>query len=994
MSKPFKRPKLPKKLSAKRSKGNFYITRSGNRIVLNKNMRGKRAMNKDARSRAKAAYLATLPKGRVKRTLYRMHPKRVAGYWFSREGGIMALKVTGIGILASFLLLVGIFAFFRKDLPNLRGLYGKNPEGSIRYYDRTGKVLLFEDYDAIKRTIIKDDEIPEIMKQATIAVEDKDFYHHGGFDTRGIMRAGVNNVMGKGSTQGGSTITQQLVKLTQNWTKDRTYTRKVKELILSVELEKTYSKNEILDGYLNTAPYGDITYGIEASMQDYFQKPAKKMTLDEAAFLAAIPKSPTYYSPYGASFDKKLLKDRQDYVLDLMQQQGMITTEQRDAAKKINTLKKLKKRAPKYTGIKAPWFVLTAKEQLQAKYGADTVNRGGWEVITTLDMDLQKKAEDQIAQGLQRVKWQGGDVAAFAAEDVKTGQMVALVGGTDFNNPEYGQNNYARLKLPPGSSIKPYDYLSLIENTSDFGAGSVLYDSPDPLPGYPCTNKNSPDRGGNCLRDYDLRYPGPITLRYALGGSRNIPAVKAMLIAGVQKTQEIADKIGLKDKGNGLEGAGYKCYSDDELTQEKECGGSAGIGDGAYLKLDEHVHGFATLSRSGRLLPQTYILKITDAGGNKVDEWKPTPGKQAVRDEAAYIVSDMIEDPNASYFGIKSHRFNGWHFGFKTGTTNDRKDGWMMAESTRYAAGVWVGYHDRSREMTGAMETMTQPIMQNWMNEVHQNLKPEERPRPKGLQTLPAFVVRNHVGYGSVEPSPSTDLFPSWYQKQNTASNKDIDIVSNKLATNCTPSRAKRNASNANANAFSADPFHGGGSFRGGNTSEKDDVHKCDDAKPFVMLSGPDTCTPSGTFVANIRKGTHPLSSDRFKGTVNFIVGGKTIKSVNINSDGTVKFSCSSVSTSGRQSVDVEVIDSVLYDYKASITTNFPAKEKAPVITGATEGGKVFWSGGNGTVYTNGGASLCSGNGNCDLPGYVNEGAVIYVKTSSGKSSNFTVTGS
>jgi len=256
----------------------------------------------------------------------------------------MALKITGVSIALGFVVLVGIFAYFRKDLPNPRDITGNNIGGSIRYYDRTGQTLLWEDYDAVKRTPVEDNSLPQNLKDATVAVEDKDFFKHGGFDVRGITRAGVNNFLGKGNTQGGSTITQQLVKLTQNWTKDRSYTREVKEIILSVELERTYTKKEILAGYLNTAPYGDITYGAEAATQDYFGKTSKDITLDEAAFLAAIPKSPTYYSPYGARYDKEMLVGRQHYVLDLMEQQGMISSRQKDEAKKIDTTTKLQKK--------------------------------------------------------------------------------------------------------------------------------------------------------------------------------------------------------------------------------------------------------------------------------------------------------------------------------------------------------------------------------------------------------------------------------------------------------------------------------------------------------------------------------------------------------------------------------------------------------------------------------------------------------------------------
>jgi len=225
----------------------------------------------------------------------------------------MALKLLGVGLIAGFLIMVGVFAYFRKDLPNLRDISGQNIGGSIRYYDKTGQTLLWEDYDAVKRIPVKDEDININVEKATIAVEDKEFFHHGGFDVKGITRAAVSNVTGGGGTrQGGSTITQQLVRLTQpGISKEQTYQRKVKELILSIELERSYTKQEILTGYLNTAPYGNVQYGVEAAMRDYFQKSAKDITLDEAAFLAAIPKSPSYYSPYGPNYNKAALVGRQ-----------------------------------------------------------------------------------------------------------------------------------------------------------------------------------------------------------------------------------------------------------------------------------------------------------------------------------------------------------------------------------------------------------------------------------------------------------------------------------------------------------------------------------------------------------------------------------------------------------------------------------------------------------------------------------------------------------
>jgi len=938
----------------------------------------------DSKARSKAQRLAGMPKGRVKRFFYRLHPKRLYHYWFSREGGIMALKVMGIAFIAGFLLMVGMFAYFRKDLPNLRDITGNNIGGSIRYYDRTGQTLLWEDYDAAKRIPVKQDEMSQDVKDATVALEDKDFFHHGGFDIKGITRATYNNAFG-GSTQGGSTITQQLVKLTQNWTEERTLTRKLKELILAVELERSYSKDEILNGYLNTAPYGGVEYGVEAAARDYFNKSAKELTLAESAMLAAIPKSPTLLSPYSPSFDREAFIGRQHYVLDLMQQQGYITTEERDAAKDQDVLATVKPRKPKYEGIKAPYFVLTAKEQLEEQFGAETVKRGGWRVTTTLDLKLQDEAEKQVQAGLAQIKRQGGDTAAFAAEDVSTGQVVALVGGVDFSNPDFGQNNYARIKLPPGSSYKPYDYAALIENKDNFGAGSVLYDTQGPLEGYPCTNKQRPKQGGNCLWDYDFRYPGPMTLRYALGGSRNVPAMKAMLLTGIDKTIETSEKLGLK--------SGYNCYIDDTLTKEGPCYASSSIGDGAYLKLDEHVHAQASLSRMGTNIPQTYIMKIDDAQDKPVYEWKQEKGDQAIRPDTAYIINDILSDPNASYFpaGRKPQRFGDWKFAMKTGTTNDAKDGWMTGYSTKYSASVWVGYHTRRKEMSGTMEAMTQPIWQGWMRAAHTGIPAANWQKPSGVKTEAAYVIRTHVGIGSVEPSPATDLYPSWYKntkKQSTAK-KTIDKVSNKLATECTPPRAKQELTETDATSFSGDTFVDAG---GANTSQQDDVHKCSDQKPTISL----TVEKSGNeynLIATVGQGTHPLSSDRFKGTVTFDVGGAQLPggSFQIDAPGTVIYRNYKPDFSGSKTVTATIVDSVLYDATATGTVSGISLTLTGEINGANA--QFSWTGatGNVTVYrADNGNSLCSSGGNsCNASAALAPvGTQVYARDASGSQSS------
>lgn len=894
----------------RRPSKNVFTTKSGNTIKLNRSLGERVRAGREAKARKRAAYLSTLPKNRWKRLLFRLHPKRVIKYWFSREGAIMALKLTGVAIVALFLLLVGVFAYFRKDLPNIKDISGNELGGSITYYDRTGGTVLWQDYDAVKRVAVTSDNISKYVKDATIAIEDKNFYKHGAFDVQGIARAGLNDVLNKGGTrQGGSTITQQLVKLNMNWTQDRSITRKFKELILAVELEREYSKDDILTGYLNIAPYGNVQYGVESASQDYFGKSAKDLTLAEAAMLAAIPQAPSYYSPYGPDYTKEDLVGRQHYIIDQMVNQGMVTKAEAEAAKAIDVAGGVRLAQPKYEGIKAPYFVLAAKEELEDKYGDETVQRGGWKVTTTLDMRLQSLAEQQITKGITQVKRQGGDTAAFAAIDVKTAQMVAIVGGPDFNEPRYGQNNYTQQWIPPGSSFKPYDYAAMINFTENTGAGSVLYDVQAPLEGYKCTNKARPKDGGNCLWDYDFRYPGPVTIRYALGGSRNVPAVKAMLTVGTNKVADLAKEMGLK--------SGYKCFGDAARTQEIPCYASSAIGDGAYLHLDEHVNALATLSRMGQALPATYILKITDSRNKPIYEWKQPKAKQALKTDAAYIINDILSDPKASYLrnDRKFHNYKGWKFAIKTGTTNDAKDGLMVSYSTQYASAVWVG-SNVPKEMSGSMENMTQPIVQGWMQGAHDSsLKPVNWEKPVDVKLMPAYVVRNKISsQAEVVPSPSQDLYPSWYKApgQQAAASQVLDKVSGKPATSCTPELAKDTQSNANDNIFSADIFTG--KRPGGGTAEgQDDVHNCSDAKPQLTLTAPSSCVTLCAFTVTVTQGTHALNSEKFPGVVDLYVNGQKTQSQNVaSSPSTVMFNYTPTAQ-GNMSVEARVTDSVLY---------------------------------------------------------------------------------
>lgn len=947
-------------------------TKSGNTIKINRSLSDRAKARKAERAAQRAAFLSTLPKERWKRLLYRLEPKHLADYWFSREGGIMALKIIGISILVGFFLTIGMFAYFRKDLPKIKDLSGDSLGGNITYYDRTGQTVLFNDYDSVKRLPVAHDQISTYMKQATVAIEDKDFYKHGAFDVRGIMRAAYKDATG-GTVQGGSTITQQLVKLNENWTDNRTVTRKVKELILAVELEREYSKDDILTGYLNIAPYGGQLYGVESAAQDYFHSSAKDLSLAQATMLASIPQAPSYYSPYAGNkynsevtsdtFNQTALLNRQHYILDQMVKQGYITKQQADEAKKVDVLAQVQHQTSKYSTIKAPYFVLAAKQELEQTYGASIVQRGGWKVVTTLDMNLQNKAEQLVASNLRNVSRYGADEEATVTEDVPTGQIVALVGGTNFFDPDHGQNNYAAgIKIPPGSSFKPYDYATLINNNNNVGAGSVLYDTQGVLPGYPCTNKQLPKNGGNCLQDYDFRYPGPLTLRYALGGSRNVPAVKAMLSAvpndksnghvdSINKTISTASAMMDNKYYQSKNMKAYNCYEpgDETLTKISQCFGSAAIGDGAFLHLDDHVNGLATLARLGNAIPRTYILKITDSSQKALFEWKQPKATQVIKPDAAYIVNDMASDPKASYLptSYKFHTYKGWKFAVKTGTTNDGYDGLMTSWSTKYAVVSWVGHHTRRVTLRSSMENLTAPLTRGMMEYAHSDLKPVNWTQPAGVKSAPAFVVRSHVGIGSVEPSPTNDLYPSWYSggTSNKQTSQTLDKVSNKLATNCTPPLAKNVATNANAASWNADIFNGGrtsvnsSSSSSGNTAAaQDDVHNCNDSPPTVTLTAPATCNNSCTITATVSQGTHPLSDPQyaqFPGTVTFSLDGQNIHSENVsNSPSTISFTYTPTNT-GSGNLTVTVTDSVLYSssQSANLTYSNSAQSQPQVTT-------------------------------------------------------------
>ncbi|HSX06917.1 MAG TPA: transglycosylase domain-containing protein [Candidatus Saccharimonadia bacterium] len=979
-----------KQRQRRQSTKNTYTTKSGKTIKINRNLGERMRASREARAQRKAAYLSTLPKEPWKRLLYRMHPKRLYKYWFSREGGIMALKIAGISFVIGFLLIVGLFAYFRKDLPKIHDINnGGNSGGSIAYYDRTNTVLLFQDYDEFKRVPVASKDISSYMKDATIAIEDKDFYHEGAFNVKGITRAAVNNLKG-GSTQGGSTITQQLVKLNEGWTSDHTVSRKVKELILAVELEREYSKDDILTAYLNMAPYSGHDYGVEAAAQDYFHTDASKLDIAQAAFLASIPKQPGTYSPYASPrfnplitedfFDQTDVIARQQYVLGLMAKQGYITEAQAATAKAEDVIGQIQPLpANHFAGMK-PGFayaVQAAKKELNKDFPASVIKNGGWRVTTTIDVGLENLANKSLNDNAKILHKDRADDAAFVAEDNATGQIVALVGGMDFTTQQLNYANDA--PISPGSSIKPYSYATLINDNNNVGGGSAFTDNKAPLPGYPCTNPNKPEdkNPGNCLFDDTRSNYQTVTIRYALGNSLNIPAVKAFTSTNPQDTSTAADAGNWRRASinntmssiNAMMGTpdGYKCYDPIKLQQEGRnilmaqandvtpCGAAAGIGNEAYTTLTNHVNGIATLARMGQVVQPTFILKVSDASGKALSlPAKPKP-KQVLKADSAYIVNNMAADPGASYLalyggscpstatscssqGYRFHRYKGWDNAIKTGTNQDI-NGMMMSWNTKYTAGVWIGNYDGTTPFNGTPENVTDPIMKQFMQGAIDslgNVKPVNWTQPSDIKVLSAS--HSNVPFKNEATPPSTDLYPSWYvggKSSGSNNSQATDKVSGLLATSCTPQLARQTGS-SNSGQWNVDIYAGGtpniSSTASTNSSSaasaQDNVHDCKSTSPDVQITAVNgvstgsgatlTCPATSCQVlVHVDAGSHLLTDSnypQYPGTLTLIVNGQTVATQEVDETNDYPLTFTPPSgSSGSIQLEAQVSDSLLY---------------------------------------------------------------------------------
>ena len=800
----------------------------------------------------------------------------------------MALKILGVSILLMLLLIGGMFAYFRKDLDKIRpGELAKRVQTTVtKYYDRNDNLLWEDKGTGNYQLVVESDQISDYLKKATVAIEDRDFYKHHGVSISGIMRAMLSTASRR-QVQGGSTLTQQLVKQVffADEAGDRSISgipRKIKEIILAIEVERMYSKDQILSLYLNESPYGGRRNGAESAAQTYFGKHAKDLTLAEAALIAGIPQNPTYYNPYNTAGNKALIA-RQHTVLDYMAEQGVITRDESEKAKKIDILSTLKPQTEQLENIKAPHFLLMVRNQLSKELGESVVGRGGLTIKTTLDWRIQEKLENEMKSFFATGRPDAVRISNGAAtiEDVQTGQVVALVGSRDFNYAGFGQDNAAVSYIQPGSTIKSLVFAQLFDKHDSkqaYGSGTVLAD------------ENIDKLYGATLRNWDNKFMGAINIRRALALSRNVPAVKAAYIIGDGSAKPVVE--GIRRMGN----TNY-------CRQEENAGGyGLGAAIGACgTKQTELVNAYATLARMGIQKDSSSVIEVKNSQGETLKKWKDD-GKQVLDSQSAYIVNDILSDRTPGLHGWMG--VNGVRTSAKTGTSDkgsQPKDLWIVNYSPALVMGMWLGNSDTSVIGTSS-SNFGMPVIRSVMEFAHTQVYAKEGKwksgqwyqRPNGIQTV------------------NGELYPSWWNKRQSQSTEKVtfDKVSKKKATNCTPDGAKEEIEVTKV----IDPLTKKESISapaGYDANSEDDVHKCDDTKPQIGSMSVSRSGNKYTISVDVSAGTWELAA------IEITVDGKSIKSSEITSGGkqtaTVEFE-----EAGTHTVSVTVRDSAYYTATSS----------------------------------------------------------------------------
>ena len=606
----------------------------------------------------------------------------------------MKFKYLFVGVTFSFLFLfLPLFTYsFIQSLPNPKTLAYQETSQTTKIYDRN-KVLLYQIYANQNRTNVPLEKIPTHFQKATIAIEDKNFYKTQGIDLQAIVRSAVADVSGK-PLQGGSTITQQLIK-TKLLTPERTIERKIKEVVLAVWAEQIYSKEEILEMYFNQVPYGGTAWGAEAAAQTYFGKSVNQLSLAESAFLAGLPQAPTTYSPYGNT--PNLWKNRQKDVLERMVDLKFITKSEANNALNEKLVFK-----PNQNNIKAPHFVMYIKDLLIQKYGLPIVERGGLTVVTSLDIKTQNMAQNIVTTEVENSGNLNFSNAGALVTNPKNGDILAMVGGKDFYDPNGGNFNVTTALRQPGSTIKVVTYSAAL--LKGLTASSTIQDTPVAF--------TAPGAPTYAPVNYDGKFHGTVTLRNALANSINIPAVKLLNQVGVENMMSLAKKMGINS-----------------WTNENNYGLALTLG-AAETKMTEMATVYGTLANNGKRVELNPIIKITNYQGEILEEKNEIIEKNALPAEVAFIISNILADnkARAMEFGLNSPLNIPKHtVSVKTGTTDNKRDNWTIGYTPSILTAVWVGNNDNSpmnprlaSGITGAAPVWNK-IMSNLLNQSKAN---------------------------------------------------------------------------------------------------------------------------------------------------------------------------------------------------------------------------------------------------------------------------------
>jgi 1A family penicillin-binding protein len=606
------------------------------------------------------------------------------------------------------------------DIPDLSAFEERQVLQSTKIYDRTGEIVLYDLFQDVRRTVVPYDEISHYIKNATVAIEDDEFFSHRGVRPLAILRAALINLQGGDllGGQGGSTITQQVIK-NSILERDKTITRKIKEAILAIRLEQVLTKEEILGHYLNESPYGGTIYGVEEASLAFFGKRAKDVTLAEAAYLASLPQLPTFYSPYGNNRDK--LDARKNLVLERMRVNGFITDEEYASA----TAAVVEFKPQSATGIRAPHFVMYIRDLLAEKFGEESFAEQGYRIITTLDWELQEKAETIIREkALKNAETYNAENAALVAIDPRTGDVLTMVGSRDYFDTEIeGNFNIAIAERQPGSAFKPFVYATAL--AKGYTPDTVVFDLRTQFSTACAADNFTSEDGCYSPSNYDNKFRGPVTFKNALAQSLNVPAVKALYLAGMKDSLKTARDLGITT-----------------LTNTDRYGLTLVLG-GGEVKLLEMVGAYGVFAQEGKRTDTRAILRIEDNRGNIIEEMD-TPTRQVLKREVALQISDMLADNVARtpLFGANSLvNFPGRDVAVKTGTTNDKRDAWIIGYTPDVVVGAWAGNND-NESMNEISGLIISPLWRAVMDEVLKKFPDSDFPEPPPLPSDLKPVLR------------------------------------------------------------------------------------------------------------------------------------------------------------------------------------------------------------------------------------------------------------